>query len=52
MGSTTNLILVASGDLTLGGRTRTDGSVDIPDYDHTDANVRLGTIAAHLWLNH
>jgi D-alanyl-D-alanine carboxypeptidase/D-alanyl-D-alanine-endopeptidase (penicillin-binding protein 4) len=37
-----NLILVASGDLTLGGRTKPDGTVDIPDYDHTDANVLPG----------
>src|SRR5262245_3190016 len=37
-----DLILVANGDLTLGGRTRADGSVDIPDFDHTDANAMPG----------
>jgi serine-type D-Ala-D-Ala carboxypeptidase/endopeptidase (penicillin-binding protein 4) len=37
-----DLVLVASGDLTLGGRTKADGTVDIPNYDHTDANVLPG----------
>ena len=34
-----NLVLVAQGDLTMGGRTKPDGSVDFtPNVDHTDAN--------------
>ena len=33
-----NLILEASGDLTLGGREKPDGSVDFEGFDHTDAN--------------
>lgn len=33
-----NLVLVAQGDLTMGGRTKPDGSVDYTDIDHTDAN--------------
>lgn len=33
-----NLILVASGDLTMGGRTNPDGSIAISDYDHNEAN--------------
>jgi D-alanyl-D-alanine carboxypeptidase/D-alanyl-D-alanine-endopeptidase (penicillin-binding protein 4) len=33
-----NLALVAQGDLTMGGRTKPDGSVDYTDIDHTDAN--------------
>jgi serine-type D-Ala-D-Ala carboxypeptidase/endopeptidase (penicillin-binding protein 4) len=33
-----NLVLVASGDLTMGGRTTKDGSVDYTDVDHTYAN--------------
>ncbi|WP_208779246.1 hypothetical protein [Streptomyces griseorubiginosus] len=33
-----NLALVAQGDLTMGGRTRPDGSVDYTDVDHTSAN--------------
>ncbi|KAB2588058.1 D-alanyl-D-alanine carboxypeptidase/D-alanyl-D-alanine endopeptidase [Streptomyces arboris] len=39
-GSTLNgdLGLVAQGDLTLGGRTRPDGTVDYTDLDHTYAN--------------
>jgi len=35
---TGNLSLVAQGDLTMGGRTKPDGSVDYTDIDHTDAN--------------
>jgi D-alanyl-D-alanine carboxypeptidase/D-alanyl-D-alanine-endopeptidase (penicillin-binding protein 4) len=35
---TGNLALVAQGDLTMGGRTKPDGSVDYTDIDHTDAN--------------
>lgn len=34
-----DLILVASGDLTMGGRTKLDGSMDITDADHGDANA-------------
>ncbi|WP_328379502.1 D-alanyl-D-alanine carboxypeptidase/D-alanyl-D-alanine-endopeptidase [Streptomyces sp. NBC_00440] len=37
-----NLIMVGSGDLTLGGRTNALGKVDIPDFDHTDANAVPG----------
>lgn len=33
-----DLILVGQGDLTLGGRTKPDGTVDITDLDHNDAN--------------
>jgi len=33
-----DLILVGAGDLTMGGRTKPDGSVDYTDIDHTDAN--------------
>lgn len=33
-----NLVLVASGDPTLGGRTRTDGTIAFVDNDHTYAN--------------
>lgn len=33
-----NLDLVAQGDLTMGGRTRRDGTVDYTDLDHTYAN--------------
>ncbi|MCM2413104.1 D-alanyl-D-alanine carboxypeptidase/D-alanyl-D-alanine-endopeptidase [Streptomyces sp. RKAG290] len=33
-----NLGLVAQGDLTMGGRTRPDGTVDYTDLDHTYAN--------------
>jgi D-alanyl-D-alanine carboxypeptidase len=33
-----NLILVASGDLTMGGRTNPDGTVAYTDYDHNEAN--------------
>ncbi|HKE36746.1 MAG TPA: D-alanyl-D-alanine carboxypeptidase/D-alanyl-D-alanine-endopeptidase [Candidatus Baltobacteraceae bacterium] len=37
-----NLILVAAGDLTFGGRLLPDGSVAFTDFDHNDAN-NLGT---------
>lgn len=37
-----DLILVGAGDLTLGGRLRGDDTLDIPDFDHNDAN-NLGT---------
>lgn len=33
-----DLILVASGDLAMGGRTNPDGSLAIADYDHNEAN--------------
>jgi D-alanyl-D-alanine carboxypeptidase/D-alanyl-D-alanine-endopeptidase (penicillin-binding protein 4) len=33
-----DLILVGAGDLTMGGRTKADGSVDFTDLDHNDAN--------------
>ena len=33
-----DLILVASGDLTMGGRTRPDGSVAFSNFDHNEAN--------------
>lgn len=33
-----NLILVASGDLTMGGRTLPDGKVAYTDFDHNEAN--------------
>jgi D-alanyl-D-alanine carboxypeptidase len=33
-----DLILVASGDLAMGGRTNLDGSLAITDYDHNEAN--------------
>lgn len=37
-----DLVLRASGDLTLGGRTRRDGTVSITTFDHYDANVLPG----------
>ncbi len=33
-----NLILVASGDLTMGGRTSPDGTVAVSNWDHNEAN--------------
>jgi serine-type D-Ala-D-Ala carboxypeptidase/endopeptidase (penicillin-binding protein 4) len=33
-----NLVLLAQGDLTMGGRTKPDGSVDFTDLDHGDAS--------------
>jgi D-alanyl-D-alanine carboxypeptidase len=33
-----DLILVASGDLTMGGRTNPDGTIAISNYDHNEAN--------------
>lgn len=33
-----NLILVASGDLTMGGRTKPNGEIAITDYDHNEAD--------------
>ncbi len=37
-----DLIMVGSGDLTLGGRTTTAGSIAVPDFDHYDANAVPG----------
>src|SRR5215211_302383 len=37
-----DLVLVASGDLTLGGRLNPDGTIEFTDFDHNDAN-NLGT---------
>ncbi len=34
-----DLILVASGDLTMGGRTKPDGTIDITNADHGDTNA-------------
>ena len=34
-----DLILVASGDLTMGGRTNPDGTIAIGDWDHNEANA-------------
>jgi D-alanyl-D-alanine carboxypeptidase len=34
-----NLILVASGDLTLGGRNTPEGTIAFTDFDHVDANA-------------
>ena len=33
-----DLILVGQGDLTMGGRTKPDGTIDITNLDHNDAN--------------
>ena len=37
-----NLVLVASGDLTLGGRTTAEGTVAFANFDHNDANALPG----------
>nr|WP_172427718.1 D-alanyl-D-alanine carboxypeptidase/D-alanyl-D-alanine-endopeptidase [Streptomyces murinus] len=37
-----NLIMVGSGDLALGGRTTASGKLDVPDFDHYDANAVPG----------
>lgn len=37
-----DLVLRGSGDLTLGGRTSVDGTIDVPIFDHYDANVLPG----------
>ncbi|MCC5950972.1 MAG: D-alanyl-D-alanine carboxypeptidase/D-alanyl-D-alanine-endopeptidase [Acidimicrobiia bacterium] len=37
-----DLVLVAQGDLTMGGRTKPDGTVDFTNLDHNDANVLPG----------
>lgn len=34
-----NLVLVASGDLSMGGRERADGTIDYTDFDHNEANT-------------
>lgn len=39
---TGDLILHGRGDLTLGGRTMPDGTIDVPIFDHFDANVLPG----------
>lgn len=39
-----NLALVAQGDLTMGGRTKPDGSVDYTDIDHTEAELPGATL--------
>ncbi|WP_326783188.1 D-alanyl-D-alanine carboxypeptidase/D-alanyl-D-alanine endopeptidase [Streptomyces sp. NBC_00151] len=39
-----NLALVAQGDLTMGGRTKPDGSVDYTDIDHTEAAIPGATL--------
>ncbi len=39
-----NLVLVAKGDLTMGGRTKPDGTVDYTSLDHTYANAVPGAI--------
>jgi len=37
-----DLVLVGKGDLTMGGRTKADGTVDFADLDHNDANPLPG----------
>ena len=37
-----DLVLVGKGDLTMGGRTKPDGTVDFTDLDHNDANAIPG----------
>lgn len=37
-----DLVLVGMGDLTMGGRTKPDGTVDYTDLDHNDANAIPG----------
>src|SRR6478672_608439 len=39
---TGDLVLVGQGDLTMGGRTKPDGTVDFTDLDHNDANAIPG----------
>ncbi|WP_223622217.1 D-alanyl-D-alanine carboxypeptidase/D-alanyl-D-alanine-endopeptidase [Microbacterium sp. EST19A] len=38
-----DLVLVGMGDLTMGGRTKDDGTVDFADFDHNDANFLPGS---------
>ena len=42
-----DVMRVASGDRTLGGRTKADGTLDIPDFDHGDANAVPGLAILH-----
>lgn len=37
-----DLVLQGVGDLTLGGRTKADGTIDVPNFDHFDADVLPG----------
>ena len=37
-----DLVLVGKGDLTMGGRTKPDGTVDFTNLDHNDANPLPG----------
>jgi D-alanyl-D-alanine carboxypeptidase/D-alanyl-D-alanine-endopeptidase (penicillin-binding protein 4) len=37
-----DLVLVGAGDLSLGGRTKPDGTIDYTNFDHTDANAIPG----------
>ena len=37
-----DLVLQGQGDLTLGGRTKADGTIDVPIFDHYDANALPG----------
>jgi len=39
-----NLVLVASGDLTMGGRTLPDDTIEFMDLDHGDANALQGAV--------
>jgi D-alanyl-D-alanine carboxypeptidase len=39
-----DLILVASGDLTMGGRTKPDGTVAYTDFDHNEANSLMNAV--------
>jgi D-alanyl-D-alanine carboxypeptidase len=41
---TGNLIVVASGDLTFGGRLKTDGTVDFTEFDHNEARAFGGAM--------
>lgn len=38
-----DLVLVGMGDITMGGRTKADGTVDFTDLDHNDANFLAGS---------
>ena len=42
-----NLILVGKGDITMGGRTKPDGTVDFTNLDHNDANCIPGATLTH-----
>ena len=37
-----DLVLVGKGDITMGGRTKPDGTVDFTNLDHNDANPLPG----------